>query len=157
MWVNCWTSLIRSSALKPWKVTGLNHVAMVVPDVEKAATFYRDTFGVQVDKPFTAEAHGVHVAFVHMGNTKIELISPIDEHSPVAKFLERNKSGGLHHICVEVDDLRGAVEGIKKKNLRFLAPEPKVGACGLPVIFMHPKDANGVLIELEASHSTEGH
>ncbi|GAA47400.1 methylmalonyl-CoA epimerase [Clonorchis sinensis] len=101
---------------------------MVVPDVEKAATFYRDTFGVQVDKPFTAEAHGVHVAFVYMGNTKIE-----------------------------VDDLRGAVEGIKQKNLRFLAPEPKVGACGLPVIFMHPKDANGVLIELEASHSTEGH
>ncbi|TGZ64833.1 hypothetical protein CRM22_006139 [Opisthorchis felineus] len=130
-------SFARGLSTKPWKVTGLNHVAMVVPDVEKAATFYRDTFGVQVDKPF--------------------LISPIDEHSPVAKFLERNKSGGLHHICVEVDDLRGAVEGIKKKNLRFLAPEPKVGACGLPVIFMHPKDANGVLIELEASHSTEGH
>ncbi|TGZ64831.1 hypothetical protein CRM22_006139 [Opisthorchis felineus] len=94
-------SFARGLSTKPWKVTGLNHVAMVVPDVEKAATFYRDTFGVQVDKPFTAEAHGVHVAFVHMGNTKIELISPIDEHSPVAKFLERNKSGGLHHICVE--------------------------------------------------------
>ncbi|KAF7254835.1 hypothetical protein EG68_09879 [Paragonimus skrjabini miyazakii] len=150
-------SCIRFASTKPWKVAGLNHVAVVVPNIENAAAFYRDTFDVKVDKPFTAEAHGVHVAFVHMGNTKIELISPIDSNSPVAKFLERNKSGGLHHICVEVDDLGGAIRDLKQKNLRFLAPEPKVGACGVPVIFMHPKDTSGVLTELEASHSKEGH
>ncbi|CAH8627458.1 unnamed protein product [Dicrocoelium dendriticum] len=142
---------------KPWKVTGLNHVSIVVPNIENAASYYRDTFGVEVDKPFSAKEHGVHVAFVHMGNTKIELISPIDENSPVTKFLERNKQGGLHHICIEVDHLGNAIDGIKAKSLRFLTPEAKIGACGVPVIFMHPKDGFGVLTELEQKHSGEKH
>ncbi|THD21869.1 Methylmalonyl-CoA epimerase /ethylmalonyl-CoA epimerase [Fasciola hepatica] len=149
--------VVRYAGKNTWNVAGLNHVAVVVPNIEAASAFYRDTFGVKVDEPTQAKEHGVTVAFVHFGNTKIELLSPLGEGSPVAKFLEKNKNGGLHHVCIEVDNLGEAIRGIKQKNLRFLAPEPKIGACGLPIIFMNPKDASGVLTELEETHSKEGH
>ncbi|CAL8089308.1 unnamed protein product [Calicophoron daubneyi] len=137
---------------KPWKVTGLNHVAIAVPNVEKAAQFYRETYGLEVDPPKKAEAHGVCFSFVHMGNTKIELISPLNDKSPIAKFMEKNKNGGIHHICIEVDKLDPTIASLKEKNIRFTAPEPKIGASGVPVIFAHPKDTQSVLTEFEATH-----
>jgi methylmalonyl-CoA/ethylmalonyl-CoA epimerase len=128
----------------------LNHVAIAVPDLEAAARLYRDTLGAAVSPPLAQPAHGVTVVFVDLPNTKIELLHPLGEESPIASFLARNASGGIHHICYEVDDIMAARDRLKTEGARVLGDgEPKTGAHGKPVLFLHPKDFCGTLIELE--------
>ena len=128
----------------------LNHVAIVVPDVAKAAAIYRQTLGAQVSPPQPLPAHGVTVVFVTLPNTKIELLEPLGEASPVRAFLERNPGGGMHHLCYEVDDILDARDRLKAAGARVLGDgEPKLGAHEKPVLFLHPKDFAGTLIELE--------
>jgi len=131
-------------------IGNLNHVAIVVPDLDKAVNTYRDALGAKVSEPNDLFEHGVRVVFVELPNTKIELLLPIGENSPVAKFLERNPDGGMHHICYEVEDLLAARDKLVAEGARVLGHgEPKNGAHGKPVLFLHPKDFSGVLIELE--------
>ncbi len=128
----------------------LNHVALAVPDLAAAAAQYRDTLGAQVSAPSAQPEHGVTVVFVTLPNTKIELLEPLGAGSPIANFLERNPAGGVHHLCYEVDDIIAARDSMKAKGARVLGDgEPKLGAHGKPVIFLHPKDFCGTLIELE--------
>ncbi len=128
----------------------LNHVALAVPDLGAAAAQYRDTLGAQVSAPSAQPDHGVTVVFVTLPNTKIELLEPLGADSPIAKFLERNPAGGVHHLCYEVADIIAARDSMKAKGARVLGDgEPKTGAHGKPVIFLHPKDFCGTLIELE--------
>ena len=128
----------------------LNHVAIVVPDLAKATALYRDTLGAKVSAPVDQPAHGVTVVFVELPNTKVELLAPLGEKSPVAKFLESNASGGIHHICYEVEDILAARDRLKAGGARVLGDgEPRIGAHGKPVLFLHPKDFAGALIELE--------
>jgi methylmalonyl-CoA/ethylmalonyl-CoA epimerase len=128
----------------------LNHVAIVVPDLARAAALYRDTLGAEVSAPVALPAHGVAVVFVALPNTKIELLEPLGAGSPVAAFLERNPSGGMHHVCYEVDDILAARDRLKAQGARVLGDgEPKIGAHDKPVLFLHPKDFAGTLIELE--------
>ena len=128
----------------------LNHVAIVVPDVEAASKVYSSTLGARVSEPLALESHGVRIVFVELPNTKIELLEPLGENSPVAKFLERNPDGGIHHLCYEVADIRGARDRLKMQGVRVLGDgEPKIGAHGKPVLFLHPKDFNGALVEIE--------
>ena len=128
----------------------LNHVAIAVPDLEQAADQYRDTLGAKVGPPQDEPDHGVTVIFIELENTKIELLHPLDGSSPIARFLEKNPSGGIHHICYEVDDIIEARDHLKSKGARVLgAGEPKIGAHGKPVLFLHPKDFTGTLLELE--------
>jgi methylmalonyl-CoA/ethylmalonyl-CoA epimerase len=128
----------------------LNHVAIAVPDLAAAATSYRDTLGARVGDPQALPAHGVTVVFIDTGNTKIELLEPLGEASPIAAFLEKNPSGGMHHVCYEVDDILAARDRLKAAGARVLGNgEPKAGAHGKPVLFLHPKDFQGTLIELE--------
>ncbi|XP_050165277.1 methylmalonyl-CoA epimerase, mitochondrial isoform X2 [Myiozetetes cayanensis] len=132
-----------------WKLGRLNHVAIAVPDLEKARCLYRDVLGAQVSEAVALPEHGVYTVFVELGNTKLELLHPLGEKSPIASFLQKNKTGGMHHICIEVDDIKAAMTELKKKQMRVLSEEPKIGAHGKPVIFLHPKDCHGVLVELE--------
>ncbi|NWH81853.1 MCEE protein, partial [Piaya cayana] len=132
-----------------WKLGRLNHVAIAVPDLEKAQSLYRDVLGAQVSETVPLPEHGVYTVFVELGNTKLELLHPLGEKSPIASFLQKNKTGGMHHICIEVDDIKVAMTELKKKRIRILSEEPKIGAHGKPVIFLHPKDCHGVLVELE--------
>ncbi len=128
----------------------LNHVAIAVPDLEKAAAKYRDLLGAEVHAPQALPEHGVTVVFVLLENSKIELLHPLGENSPIAKFLENNPSGGMHHVCFEVPDIADAAEALVKGGARVLGDgRPKIGAHGLPVLFLHPKDFDGTLIELE--------
>ena len=128
----------------------LNHVAIAVPDLEQAADQYRDTLGAKVGPPQDEPDHGVTVIFIELENTKIELLHPLSESSPIAGFLERNPSGGIHHICYEVDDIIEATNHLKSAGARILGTgEPKIGAHGKPVVFLHPKDFTGTLLELE--------
>ena len=128
----------------------LNHVAIAVPDLEKAVTKYRDMLGAEASAPQDLPEHGVRVVFVSLDNSKIELVHPLGEGSPISGFLKTNPSGGIHHICFEVKDLNEAVKKLAGKGARVLGDGiPKIGAHGLPVIFLHPKDFDGVLIELE--------
>jgi len=128
----------------------LNHVAIVVPSVAAGAAVYRDTLGATVSAPQPLPAHGVTVVFVTLPNTKIELLEPLGEDSPVRGFLDRNPAGGMHHICLEVDDIRAARDQLKTQGARVLGDgEPKLGAHDKPVLFLHPKDFCGTLIELE--------
>lgn len=128
----------------------LNHVAIAVPDLEQAADQYRDTLGAKVGPPQDEPDHGVTVIFIELENTKIELLHPLSESSPIAGFLERNPSGGIHHICYEVDDIIEASNHLKSTGARILGTgEPKIGAHGKPVVFLHPKDFTGTLLELE--------
>jgi methylmalonyl-CoA/ethylmalonyl-CoA epimerase len=128
----------------------LNHVAIVVPELAKAASLYRDTLGAKVSAPQALPAHGVTVVFVELPNTKIELLEPLGEGSPIAKFLERSPDGGIHHLCYEVDDITAARDRLKAQGVRVLGDgEPKIGAHGKPVLFLHPKDLCGTLIEIE--------
>lgn len=128
----------------------LNHVAIVVPELAKAAALYRDTLGAAVSKPLALPAHGVTVVFVALPNTKIELLEPLGAGSPVAPFLERNPNGGMHHVCYEVGDIIAARDRLKGQGARVLGDgEPKIGAHDKPVLFLHPKDFCGTLIELE--------
>ncbi len=127
-----------------------NHIAIVVADLDKAIAVYRDALGAKVSVPVDLPEHGVRVVFIELINAKIELLLPIGMDSPIAKFLERNPDGGMHHICYEVEDLIDAKEKCISQGLRVLGSgEPKVGAHGKPVIFLHPKDLCGTLIELE--------
>ena len=128
----------------------LNHVAIAVPDLEAAAGTYRDTLGATVSEPLPQPAHGVTVVFVDVENTRIELINPLGEHSPIAGFLAKNPAGGIHHICFEVEDILAARDQLKATGLRVLGDgEPKIGAHDKPVLFLHPKDLNGTLVELQ--------
>ncbi len=128
----------------------LNHVAIAVPDLEAATATYRDTLGARVSQPQVLAEHGVTVVFVELPNTKIELLEPLGETSPIQAFLDRNGAGGMHHVCYEVDDIIAARDRLKAGGARVLGDgEPKIGAHGKPVLFLHPKDFNGTLVELE--------
>lgn len=128
----------------------LNHVAIAVGDLDKVARVYRDTLGADVSAPVPLPEHGVTTVFITLPNAKVELIAPLGPNSPIAKFLERNPDGGMHHICYEVDDIRKARDQLKAAGARVLGDgEPKIGAHGKPVIFLNPKDFFGTLIELE--------
>jgi methylmalonyl-CoA/ethylmalonyl-CoA epimerase len=128
----------------------LNHVAIAVPDLEQAAKKYRETLGAKVSAPHPIPAHGVTVVFVELPNTKIELLHPLGDKSPIANFLEKNPGGGIHHICYEVTDVIAAREKLKADGARVLGDgEPKIGAHGNPVLFLHPKDFFGTLVEIE--------
>lgn len=128
----------------------LNHVAIAVPDLDAATEQYRETLGATVGEPQDEPHHGVTVVFVTLPNTKVELLHPLGEGSPIAGFLEKNPSGGIHHICYEVEDIIAARNRLTKQGARVLgAGEPRIGAHGKPVLFLHPKDFDGCLIELE--------
>ena len=128
----------------------LNHVAIAVKDLTSASALYRNTLGAKVSTPQSLPEHGVTVVFVELPNTKIELLEPLGEGSPIGKFIERNADGGMHHICYEVDDILAARDKLKEGGARVLGDgEPKIGAHGKPVLFLHLKDFNGTLIELE--------
>jgi methylmalonyl-CoA/ethylmalonyl-CoA epimerase len=128
----------------------LNHVAIAVPNLAAAADQYRATLGAAVSEPLPQPAHGVTVVFVNLPNTKIELLEPLGEGSPIAAFLARNPAGGIHHICYEVGDIETARDKLKAAGARVLGDgEPTIGAHGKPVLFLHPKDFNGTLVELE--------
>ena len=128
----------------------LNHVAIAVPDLAAATALYRDTLGATVSEPQAEPDHGVTVVFVELPNTKIEFLEPLGEGSPIAGFLEKSPTGGIHHICYEVEDILAARDKLKADGARVLGTgEPKIGAHGKPVLFLHPKDFNGALVELE--------
>ena len=128
----------------------LNHVAIAVPDLAAATATYRDTLGAEVSAPLAQPEHGVTVIFVTLANSKVELLEPLGAASPIAAFLERNPAGGVHHLCFEVDDIIAARDRLKGEGARVLGDgEPKTGAHGKPVIFLHPKDFCGTLVELE--------
>ena len=127
-----------------------NHVAIAVTDLDRSTALYRDTLGARVSPPLPQPEHGVTVVFIELPNTKIELLEPLGENSPIAKFLEKNSDGGMHHVCYEVEDIRAARDRLKEKGARVLGDgEPKIGAHGKPVLFLHPKDFGGTLVELE--------
>lgn len=128
----------------------LNHVAIAVPDLDAAVAQYRNTLGADVGAPQDEPDHGVTVVFITLPNTKIELLYPLGENSPIAGFLAKNPAGGIHHICYEVDDIIAARDKLRADGARVLGSgEPKIGAHGKPVLFLHPKDFNGCLVELE--------
>jgi len=128
----------------------LNHVAIAVRDIGKAAKVYRDTLGAEISAKVAQPDHGVTTVFINLPNTKIELLEPLGEGSPIAKFLERNPDGGVHHVCYEVDNIIAARDRLKGEGARVLGDgEPKIGAHGKPVLFLHPKDFCGTLVELE--------
>ncbi|HVQ82730.1 MAG: methylmalonyl-CoA epimerase [Pseudolabrys sp.] len=128
----------------------LNHVAIAVSDIAKASKVYRDTLGAEVSAKVAQPDHGVSTVFISLPNTKIELLEPLGVDSPIAKFLERNPDGGIHHVCYEVPDIRIARDKLKAQGARVLGDgEPKIGAHGRPVLFLHPKDFCGTLVELE--------
>ena len=128
----------------------LNHVAIAVPDLEAAARGYAETLGAEVGAPQDEPEHGVRVVFVSLPNTKIELLTPLGDESPISGFLARNPAGGIHHLCYEVEDIEAARARLEASGARVLGDgRPKIGAHGKPVLFLHPKDFNGTLIELE--------
>jgi methylmalonyl-CoA/ethylmalonyl-CoA epimerase len=128
----------------------VNHIAIAVPDLGSATATYRDVLGARVSQPQSLPEHGVAVVFVELDNTKVELLEPLGEESPIRAFLEKNPSGGMHHICYEVADIVAARDQLKLAGLRVLGDgEPKTGAHGKPVLFLHPKDFSGTLVELE--------
>jgi methylmalonyl-CoA/ethylmalonyl-CoA epimerase len=128
----------------------VNHIAIAVPDLAAATATYRDTLGARVSQSQALPAHGVTVVFVELPTTKVELLEPLGEGSPIAAFLDKNPSGGMHHICYEVDDIIAARDRLKAGGARVLGDgNPKIGAHGKPVLFLHPKDFNGTLVELE--------
>jgi methylmalonyl-CoA/ethylmalonyl-CoA epimerase len=128
----------------------LNHVAIAVPDLEAAVAQYRDVLGAKVSEASDLPEHGATVVFVELDNTKIELLLPLGENSPIGSFLERNPGGGMHHVCYEVDDIIAARDQLKQTGARVLGDgEPRIGAHGKPILFLHPKDFSGTLVELE--------
>lgn len=131
-------------------IGNLNHVAIAVPDLKTAADTYRNRLGAHVTAPQKLDQHGVNVVFIELPNTKIELLEPIDETSPITGFLDKNPKGGIHHICYEVDDIEKAAAQLVDAGARVLGDgKPKIGAHGKPVVFLHPSDFNGTLVELE--------
>lgn len=143
-------SLTSNQVASPvWNLGRLNHIAIAVQDLEKSKAFYKNVLGAQVGEMASIPEHGVSVVFVNLGNTKMELLHPLGNDSPIAGFLQKNKAGGMHHICIEVDNINAAMMDLKEKKIRILSEEPKIGAHGKPVIFLHPNDCGGVLVELE--------
>ena len=132
-----------------WKLGKINHIAIAVPNIEKSSIFYKDVLGANVSDPEPQPEHGVYTAFIELGDTKIELIQPLGEGSTISAFLAKNKDGGMHHICIEVDDIENAMTHMRSNGIRLLSKTSRIGAHGKPVIFLHPKDCNGVLVELE--------
>ena len=131
-------------------IGNINHIAIAVPDLETAAARWRDTLGADVSAPLSLPEHGVRIVFVTQPNSKVELMEPLGESSPIAAFLARNPDGGMHHICYEVSDIRAARDRLVDDGARVLGDgEPRTGAHGNPVLFLHPKDFCGTLIELE--------
>lgn len=131
------------------RVGRLNHVAIAVPDLAAATALYRDVLGGQCSAPQALPEHGVTTVFVELANTKLELLHPLGEASPISNFLAKNSKGGIHHICLEVDDVDRAIADLVAKGIKVLSREAKIGAHGKPVVFLHPANFNGVLIELE--------
>nr|CAB3263682.1 methylmalonyl-CoA epimerase, mitochondrial-like [Phallusia mammillata] len=129
----------------------INHIAIAVPNLESATNLYKNVLGAKVSAAMPLPEHGVTTVFVELGDTKIELLHPLGDRSPISGFLGKNKSGGLHHICVEVENISDAVKALTDNGIRTLTEEPKIGAHGKPVMFCHPKDCDGVLLELEES------
>ena len=128
----------------------LNHVAIVVPDLQKGADLYGNVLGAQVSEPIPLPEHGVTTVFVELENTKIELLEVLGEDSPIQKFIDKNPKGGMHHICLEVENINDAIEKLNTHEVSITGTgKPKIGAHGKPVVFLHPKDCNGTLIELE--------
>ncbi len=128
----------------------LNHVAIATGDIKKAAKVYRDTLGATVSEAVPQPDHGVTTVFVDLGNTKIELLEPLGENSPIANFLKKNPNGGMHHVCYEVEDIHAAVARMREQGATITGSgEPRIGAHGKPVVFLHPKDFVGTLVELE--------
>ena len=128
----------------------LNHIAIATPSLDDAIKTYKDMLGVKISDPIDQIDHGVKVVFIELPNTKIELLEPLGENSPIEKFLDKNKKGGIHHICFEVEDIDSAIMRLKREGAAILGDgKVKIGAHGKPVIFLHPKDFNGTLIELE--------
>ncbi|KAL8598115.1 hypothetical protein ACOMHN_030401 [Nucella lapillus] len=138
-----------ASCREAWKVGKVNHIAIACPDLEKAVSLYRDVLHAKVSEKQALPSHGVTVVFVELGDTKIELLHPLGDKSPIQNFLEKNSNGGMHHVCLEVNDIKAAMKELKSKKIRTLSDQPSVGAHGKPVVFLHPKDCNGVLVELE--------
>ena len=139
-----------SSSNDIWKLGRLNHVAIATPDLSAASKFYKDVLRAKsVSPPEDLPEHGVTTVFVELDNTKIELLHPFGDSSPIAGFLKKNANGGIHHVCIEVDDIEAAVRSLKEKNVRCLSETTRIGAHGKPVMFLHPKDCGGVLTELE--------
>jgi len=133
----------------PLSLGKLNHIAIACPDLKKSAEFYKNTMGATVSEPVAQPEHGVYTVFVNLPNSKIELLGALGDKSPIAKFLAKNQDGGIHHMCIEVADINKAISAVKSKKIRCLSEKPTIGAHGKPVVFLHPKDCNGVLIELE--------
>ena len=128
----------------------LNHIAIATPSLDDATKTYKDMLGVKISDPVDQIDHGVKVVFIELPNTKIELLEPLGENSPIENFLDKNKKGGVHHICFEVEDIDSAIMNLKRDGANILGDgKAKIGAHGKPVIFLHPKDFNGALIELE--------
>ena len=128
----------------------LNHIAIAIPSLDEATKTYKDMLGVKISDPVDQIDHGVKVVFIELPNTKIELLEPLGENSPIENFLDKNKKGGVHHICFEVEDIDSAIMNLKRDGATILGDgKAKIGAHGKPVIFLHPKDFNGALIELE--------
>jgi methylmalonyl-CoA/ethylmalonyl-CoA epimerase len=132
-----------------WQLGKLNHVAIAVPDIEKATALYRDVLGAKVSEKHAQPDHGVYTVFVELGDTKIELLYPLGKNSPIQNFLDKNKAGGMHHICLEVSDIKAAIKHLRDRKIRLLSEDPRIGAHGKPVVFVHPKDCCGTLVELE--------
>lgn len=131
-----------------------NHVAIAVPDLDKATRMYRDVLGAKVSAPQDEPDHGVTVVFVELPNTLVELLYPLGETSPIRGFLDKNPGGGIHHVCYEVEDIYAARDKLKREGARVLGDgDPKIGAHGNPVLFLHPKDFFGTLVELEQAHA----
>ena len=131
------------------KVGQLNHIAIAVPNLKDAMKRFGEILGVEVSTPQRLPEHGVTVAFVQLANTKLELLEPLGDTSPIANFLVKYPAGGMHHMCLEVNDIHGTVDRLQQDNVRIIDPKPRIGAHGTPVIFLHPKELSGVLTELE--------
>jgi methylmalonyl-CoA/ethylmalonyl-CoA epimerase len=144
-----WSTRNLTTSNPIWRLGALNHVAIAVPDLDKATAFYRDVLGGNVSEAVPLPEHGVTTVFVNLGNTKLELLHPLGENSPIENFLIKNKQGGIHHICIEVDDIEAAMKDVKRQGIRTLSEQTKIGAHNKPVVFLHPKDCGGVLVELE--------
>lgn len=140
---------VSTVSTKDWKIGKLNHVAIAVADLDKSMALYKNAFGAKVSKKLDLPEHGVTTAFIELGDTKIELLHPLGKKSPIKNFLDKNKNGGIHHICIEVDDIEKAMKDLRSKKIRLLSETAKIGAHGKPIVFAHPKDCDGVLVEFE--------
>lgn len=141
--------LVYHTSVRKWSIVRLNHIAMATPGTEAVASIFRDHFNLEPSEKHAQPDHGVNTVFVDVGNTKLELLDTLGEKSPIEPFLHKNPKGGIHHLCFEVDDIEAAVVDLRSKGVTLIGEKPKLGAHGKPVIFIHPKNCSGVLIELE--------